>query len=213
MNSPPTDKMEYTQQQRMIIARVKAERKKLTPEEQEMKKQQKEAEKLAKKLQKEAEKLAKKQQKQAEKLAKKKQLVLAEVSEDGVMNTQAPVEMDAREAGIFELAKEVYTSLGSGHTESVYHCAMKVGLHDMALKFETERDLPVTFRGRYVGTVRADLVVENSLVIELKIAGKVEDAEDQCRQYMKLTGIQRGLVILFPKRDENSVIVFRCVKV
>jgi GxxExxY protein len=88
---------------------------------------------------------------------------------------------------------------------------MKVGLHDMALKFETERDLPVTFRGRYVGTVRADLVVENNLVIELKITGKIEDAEDQCRQYMKLTGIQRGLVILFPKRDEN-LIVFRCVK-
>ena len=201
--------MEYSQQQRMIIARKKAEDK-------EAKKELREAEKLAKKLQKEAEKVAKKQLKEAEKAAKKaakkKPVVLVEASEDEVMNTQAPVEMDAREASIFELAKEVYTSLGSGHTESVYHCAMKVGLHDMALKFETERDLPVTFRGRYVGTVRADLVVENSLVIELKITGKVEDAEDQCRQYMKLTGIQRGLVILFPKRDEN-VIVFRCVKV
>lgn len=193
----------------MIIARKKAEEK-------EAKKEQREAEKLAKKLQKEAEKAIKKQLKEAEKAtkkaAKKKPVVLVEASEDEVMNTQAPVEMDAREASIFELAKEVYTALGSGHTESVYHCAMKVGLHDMALKFETERDLPVTFRGRYVGTVRADLVVENSLVIELKITGKVEDAEDQCRQYMKLTGIQRGLVILFPKRDE-SLIVFRCVKV
>ncbi len=201
--------MEYSQQQRMIIARKKAEEK-------EAKKEQREAEKLAKKLQKEAEKLVKKQLKEAEKAAKKaakkKPVVLVEASENEVMNTQAPVEMDAREASIFELAKEVYTALGSGHTESVYHCAMKVGLHDMALKFETERDLPVTFRGRYVGTVRADLVVENSLVIELKITGKVEDAEDQCRQYMKLTGIQRGLVILFPKRDE-SLIVFRCVKV
>lgn len=193
----------------MIIARMKAQ----TPEEREMKKQQKEAEKLAKKEAKEAEKKAKKEAKEAEKKAKKKKVVvLDEVSEDEVMNTQPPVEMDAREASIFELAKEVYTALGSGHTESVYHGAMKVGLHDMALKFETERDLPVTFRGRYVGTVRADLVVENSLVIELKITGKVEDAEDQCRQYMKLTGIQRGLVILFPKRDETRI-VFRCVKV
>lgn len=188
----------------------------MTEEEKLAKKEQKKLEREIKKVEKEAEKLAKKQLKEAEKAAKKaakkKPVVLVEALEDEVMNTQAPAEMDAREASIFELAKEIYTSLGSGHTESVYHCAMKVGLHDMALKFETERDLPVTFRGRYVGTVRADLVVENSLVIELKITGKVEDAEDQCRQYMKLTGIQRGLVILFPKRDE-SLIVFRCVKV
>jgi GxxExxY protein len=207
MDIPPKVKMEFTQQQRMIIARKKAEEKEAKKLE---KKQQKEAEKMLKKQQKEAEKLAKKAEKEAKKLAKKS-VAYEDSPLPSPMNTQPPVEMDAREAGIFELAREIYTALGSGHTESVYHCAMKVGLHDMALKFETERDLPVTFRGRYVGTVRADLVVENSLVIELKITGKIEDAEDQCRQYMKLTGIQRGLVILFPKRDEN-LIVFRCVK-
>lgn len=198
--------MEYTQQQRMIIAR----RTKM-----ENKKQEKEQAKALKKQQKEEEKALKKQQKEMEKIAKKlakKKVVYEESPLPSPMNTQTPVDIDEREAGIFELAKEVYTALGSGHTESVYHGAMKIGLHDIALKFETERDLPVTFRGRYVGTVRADLVVENNLVIELKITGKVEDAEDQCRQYMKLTGIQRGLVIMFPKRDEN-IIVFRNVRV
>lgn len=207
--------MEYSQQQRMIIARKKMEQNKekmdIKIQARQAKKEAKEFEKHLKKEAKEAEKKVKKQEKEAQKQAKKT-VVLAERSEDEVMNTQSPVEIDEREASIFELAKEVYIALGSGHTESVYHSAMKVGLHDMALKFETERDLPVTFRGRYVGTVRADLVVENSLVIELKITGKVEDAEDQCRQYMKLTGIQRGLVIVFPKRDETRI-VFRCVKV
>ena len=207
--------MEYTQQQRMLIARKKMEQNKekmdIKIQARQAKKEAKEFEKHLKKEAKEAEKKVKKQEKEAQKQAKKT-VVLAERSEDEVMNTQSPVEIDEREASIFELAKEVYIALGSGHTESVYHGAMKVGLHDMALKFETERDLPVTFRGRYVGTVRADLVVENSLVIELKITGKVEDAEDQCRQYMKLTGIQRGLVIVFPKRDETRI-VFRCVKV
>ena len=191
----------------MIIARNKAEEKLAKKEVREAEKLVKNQMKVAKKELREAEKLAKKQIKKV-----KTPIDFNNVSEEEVMNTQPPVEIDEREAGIFELAKEVYIALGSGHTESVYHGAMKVGLHDMALKFETERDLPVTFRGRYVGTVRADLVVENSLVIELKITGKVEDAEDQCRQYMKLTGIQRGLVILFPKRDENTI-VFRCVKV
>jgi GxxExxY protein len=97
------------------------------------------------------------------------------------------------------LAEEVYRELGAGHTESVYHNAMKVGLHDARIAFETERDLPITFRGRYVGTARADLVIDGRLVVELKITGKLEDAGDQCRQYMVLTGIRRGMVILFPK--------------
>lgn len=114
---------------------------------------------------------------------------------DGVEKTQP----DDRENQLCKLAEEIYTELGYGHLESIYHNAMKVGLHDLNLSYETERDLPVTFRGRYVGTVRADLVVEGSLVIELKISGKMEDATDQCKQYMKLTGIERGLVLMFDK--------------
>jgi len=185
-----------TKQQMMII------RKKTTEEAKAKRKEEAEFKRAMKE--------AVKAEKAAAKAAKKAAFV--EPAAEETMNTQAPSEMDARETSLFDLAKEVYVALGSGHTESVYHGAMKVGLHDLGLKYETERDLPVTFRGRYVGTVRADLVVENSLVIELKIAGKLEDAEDQCRQYMKLTGIQRGLVVMFPKRDE-SAIVFRCVRV
>ena len=192
-----------TKQQLMIIRKKTSEEAKA----------QREAEREEKRVHREAakaEKEAAKAEKKAAKVAKKKE-VFVEVAEEEPMNSQPPAEMDERESALFELAKEVYVALGSGHTESVYHGAMKVGLHDLGLKFETERDLPVTFRGRYVGTVRADLVVENSLVIALKITGKIEDAEDQCRQYMKLTGIQRGLVVLFPKRDE-SAIVFRSVR-
>lgn len=108
------------------------------------------------------------------------------------------------------LAEEVYRDLGAGHTESVYHNAMKVGLHDSRLAFETERDLPINFRGRYVGTARADLVVEGRIVVELKITGKLEDAADQCRQYMVLTGIRCGMVILFPK-DGGAGVQIRSV--
>jgi GxxExxY protein len=197
----------YTKQQMMIIRKKTSEEAKAMKEaEREEKLAMKAAAKAEKAAAKEAEKAAKKAAK-----AEKKAAVFVEAVEEPPMNTQPPAEMDEREASLFELAKEIYIALGAGHTESVYHGAMKVGLHDLGLKFETERDLPVTFRGRYVGTVRADLVVDTSLVIELKITGKIEDAEDQCRQYMKLTGIQRGLVVLFPKRDE-SAIVFKCVR-
>jgi GxxExxY protein len=113
---------------------------------------------------------------------------------------------------IHNLADEVIAALGAGHTESVYHNAMKVGLQDEGFAYETERDLPITFRGRYVGTVRADLIVEKRIVIELKAAlgsdTTVSDAVEQCKIYMKETKITLGVVIVFPKR-ENGVISFK----
>ena len=109
------------------------------------------------------------------------------------------------------LATEILNAMGAGHTESVYHNAMKIGLQDYNLKFETERDIPLTFRGRYVGTVRADLIIENRLVIELKASSGtdavVSDALEQCRIYMKETSIPSGIVVVFPKRVGGKLLV------
>lgn len=114
-------------------------------------------------------------------------------------------------AFIRNLATEVLCALGEGHTESVYHNAMKIGIQDANCKYETERDIIIKFRDRYVGTVRADLIIENRLVIELKsCAGSdtaVSDAIDQCRIYMKETSIPAGIVVVFPKRVGGKLII------
>ena len=114
-------------------------------------------------------------------------------------------------AVIRKIASEVLDTLGAGHTESVYHNAMKIGIQDENLKYETERDIILTFRGRYVGTVRADLTIENRLVIELKVSfgtdGLVSDALDQCRIYMRNTCISSGIVVVFPKRVGGKLII------
>jgi hypothetical protein len=109
-----------------------------------------------------------------------------------------------------DLAEEVLMSLGAGHTESVYHNAMKMGIHDEGMPFETERDLPISFRGRYVGTVRADLIINKKLVIELKQSATgsdtiVDDATEQCKCYMKETKATTGVVIVFPKRESGTL--------
>jgi GxxExxY protein len=112
---------------------------------------------------------------------------------------------------IHALSEEIFAVLGAGHTESVYHNAMKIGIQDLGLQFETERDLPITFRGRYVGTVRADLIIEKRLVIELKAChgadAVVSDAEEQCRLYMKETHILSGIVVIFPKRVGGKLVI------
>lgn len=109
-----------------------------------------------------------------------------------------------------DLAAEVLKSLGAGHTESVYHNAMKVGIHDEGLPFETERDIIISFRGRYVGTVRADLVINKKLVVELKQSATgsdtiVDDAVEQCKCYIKETKATTGVVIVFPKRESGTL--------
>lgn len=103
------------------------------------------------------------------------------------------------------LANDVLLKLGAGHTESVYHNALKAAMQIARLQYESERDLPISYEGFYVGTVRADLIVEKRLVIELKAAtgsgdALLSDAEAQCRRYMSETHIPTGLVIVFPKR-------------
>lgn len=111
---------------------------------------------------------------------------------------------------IRKLADEVYDELGPGHLESIYHNAMKIQIQDSGLPFESERDIPVLFKGRYVGTVRADMIVNHEIVLEFKISGKMDDAMLQCRQYMKLQNIPQGFVVLFPKNADGKVMIEDC---
>ena len=105
---------------------------------------------------------------------------------------------------IKDMANDIFNVLGYGHSEAVYQSAFLVALQDANLPFETERVIPVTFRDRQVGVVRADIIVDHRLVIELKSVPNPEstlsDTIEQCRMYMRYTNIPNGIVILFPKR-------------
>lgn len=102
-------------------------------------------------------------------------------------------------------AEEVCTSLGAGHLESIYHAAMAVELRLAGIQYESEQVMAVTHKGSYVGTVRADIIVNKECVLEFKISGKLDDAKQQARQYMRLQGIPFGFVVMFPKADGGKV--------
>ena len=111
---------------------------------------------------------------------------------------------------ITDMANDIFNVLGHGHSEAVYQAAFLVALQDESLPFETERVIPVTFRNRQVGTIRADIIVDYELVIELKSVPNPEsalaDTIEQCRMYMRYTDINHGVVILFPKRPTALLI-------
>lgn len=105
---------------------------------------------------------------------------------------------------IKDMANDIFNVLGHGHSEVVYQAAFRVALQDANFLFETERVIPVMFRNRQVGTIRADIIINHELVIKLKSVPNPEsalsDTIEQCRMYMRYTNIDHGLVILFPRR-------------
>ena len=99
---------------------------------------------------------------------------------------------------IIGAAFQVYDELGYGFLESVYQKAMQVELQRSGFGAEIERPIKVKYRNVIVGEFRADLFVNDAVIVELKTA-KNYNAEDepQLLNELKATGIKVGLLINF----------------
>jgi GxxExxY protein len=106
---------------------------------------------------------------------------------------------------IRQIANDVWSKLGPGYSESVYHSAFEVGLRTFGLYYETERIVPVFYLGQNVGHVRADLIVDRKTVIELKSVSKINESyRIQTKNYMDLLGLDHGYLINFPDRTADE---------
>lgn len=101
---------------------------------------------------------------------------------------------------ITECAQAVFNELGGGHSEAVYESAMVVemGLRDLEGPILRQVACPIEYRGFSVGVGYIDLVVGNSLIIELKAVAKLSVKDElQLRKYLCSTGVETGLLINF----------------
>ena len=104
---------------------------------------------------------------------------------------------------------EVYGELGYGFLESVYRAAMSIALRERGLADEAEVELKAKFRGRAVGTFRADLLVENVVVVELKAARGIDQAHiAQGLNYLRCTSLETGLILNFGPRPQIRRLAF-----
>jgi GxxExxY protein len=95
-------------------------------------------------------------------------------------------------------AFEVYNHLRYGFLESVYRRALKVELEARGLSAETEAEIRVWYKGVDVGLFRADILVNRSVLVELKVASDYCPADEaQLLNELKATGIRVGLLINF----------------
>ena len=95
-------------------------------------------------------------------------------------------------------AFEVHQALGYGFLERVYQRAMQVELRLRGLKAEDEQPIKVHYKDHIVGDYQADLLVNNFLIVEIKIAAKYNAYDEaQLLNELKATGIRVGLLINF----------------
>jgi GxxExxY protein len=99
---------------------------------------------------------------------------------------------------IIGAAFEVYQVLGYGFLEQVYQRAMQVELRARGLNAEIEAEIRVVYKNVEVGYYKADLFVNNCVIVELKVAkGYCPDDEPQLLNELKATGVKVGLIINF----------------
>ena len=81
---------------------------------------------------------------------------------------------------------EVYNELGDGFLESVYENALYIVLTQYGLCVESQKDISVFFRGSIVGYFKADLIVDQKVIVGLKAVRTLDPVhEAQLINYLK----------------------------
>jgi GxxExxY protein len=92
----------------------------------------------------------------------------------------------------------VANALGAGFLEKVYENALAHEIRKDGLVVEQQASISVIYDGFIVGSYAADLMVERSLLVELKACKALDDIHlAQCLNYLKATGIRTCLLINF----------------
>lgn len=93
----------------------------------------------------------------------------------------------------------VHRELGPGFNEKIYSNALQITLRKENLSFEAEKEFIVLFENRQVGKFRCDLLVENSVIVELKSVTGYQPKlfQNQVISYLKASKVKIGLLINF----------------
>lgn len=96
----------------------------------------------------------------------------------------------------------VHTALGPGLLESAYEECLFYELRQSGLNVQKQKPLPLVYREvKLDAGYRIDLLVENSVIIEIKSVDELRDVHlAQILTYMKLSGCKLGLLVNFNVR-------------
>jgi len=108
---------------------------------------------------------------------------------------------------VIGVAYEVQNEIGAGRPEKTYQRAMCKGFEAAGIQYRQQVTAPIVFKQAKIGDRRFDFIVENKIVVELKVGVRFKRADfEQVYEYLKMSGLQLGLIILF---SSNCVKVHR----
>ena len=109
-------------------------------------------------------------------------------------------------------AYNVRLALLPGFLESVYQNALMIELREAGLVAEKEKRLTVEYHGEIIGDFRADIVVEDTVIIELKAVSELHPIhEQQLVNYLQATGLDYGVLINYGSEKFRFIPKYRTV--
>ena len=104
---------------------------------------------------------------------------------------------------------DVYNKLGYGFMESVYEKAMLQALRTGGFKAENQVSIHVQFQGQPVGDFKADILVNDLILIELKAVRFLDNTHSaQTQNYLRATRIEVALLMNFGPKPQFKRLVF-----
>jgi GxxExxY protein len=109
---------------------------------------------------------------------------------------------------IIGAAMEVHRTLGPGLGESIYENALCLELATRGIFFSQQDQFPISYKGRVVGKLISDLIVEKKVIVENKAVESITDLHlAQLRSYLRVANLKVGLLLNF----NNTSLAFRRV--
>ena len=111
---------------------------------------------------------------------------------------------------IIGCAMKVHNLLGNGFQEVIYQRCLAIELESNNIEFAREQELPIFYEGIHVGTRRADFIIANEVMVELKAIIKLEEVHlAQALNYLTAYQIDKGLLINFGSTSLDVKRLFR----
>jgi GxxExxY protein len=113
---------------------------------------------------------------------------------------------------VLEAAIHVHRELGPGLLETVYEVTLVRELSDLGMSAQRQVEVPIIYKNiRFEEGFRADIIVENAVLLELKSIERVAPThKKQVQTYLKLTGLKLGYLLNFGEAVLKNGIT-RCV--
>lgn len=110
---------------------------------------------------------------------------------------------------IIGCAMKVHNFLGNGFQEKIYQRCLAIELKKAGISFEREVEQTIYYYDDEVGTRRADFVIQNKLIVELKAVIILENAHlAQAKNYTVAYNFPRGLLINFGSTSLQYKLIF-----